>query len=128
MQHAWLSAVEKGDAKALADDKLARVRDALVVAEEAKHKAEAEAEAEAEAANLEVERTSLLLEIGAAKDEVSSLHSQAGKDKEAMEEDYQEALELIFSTVIGVVCSNTTPAEISQRFQMARSTPPTCSL
>ena len=73
VQHAWLAAVEKGDTKALEDDKLARVRDALVVAEEAKHKVEAEAEAEA--ANLEVERTSLLLEIGAAKDEVSSLHS-----------------------------------------------------
>ena len=36
----------------------------------------------------EVERTSLRLELGAAKDEVSSLHSQAGKDKEAMKEDY----------------------------------------
>ena len=28
---------------------------------------------------------------------MSSLHSQAGKDKDAMEEDYQKALELIFS-------------------------------
>ena len=28
---------------------------------------------------------------------MSSLHSQAGKDKEAMEEDYQKALELIFA-------------------------------
>ena len=42
-----------------------------------------------ETSRLEVERTSLLLELGAAKDEVSSLHSQAGKDKEVMEEDYQ---------------------------------------
>ena len=38
-----------------------------------------------------------MLELGAAKDEVSSLDSQAGKDKEAMEEDYQKALELIFT-------------------------------
>ena len=30
-------------------------------------------------------------------DEVSSLHSQADKDKEAMEEDYQKALKLIFT-------------------------------
>ena len=37
------------------------------------------------------------MEIGAAKDEVSSLHSQVGKDKEAMEEDYQKALEVIFA-------------------------------
>ena len=51
----------------------------------------------AEAARLEVERTSLLPKIGAAKDEVSSLQSQVDKDKEAMEEDYQKALELIFS-------------------------------
>ena len=46
---------------------------------------------------MEVERTSLLLDLGAAKDEVSSLHSQVDKDKEAMEEDYQTALELLFA-------------------------------
>ena len=40
---------------------------------------------------------SLLLDIEVAKDEVSSFHSQASKDKEAMEEDYQKALEVIFS-------------------------------
>ena len=44
-----------------------------------------------------VERSSLLLELEASKDEVSSLHSQVAKDKESMEEDYQKALELIFS-------------------------------
>ena len=62
-----------------------------MVAKEAKRKAEAKT------AQLEVERMSLLIELGAAKDEVSSLHSQARKDKEAKEEDYQKALELIFS-------------------------------
>ena len=51
----------------LAEDKLAKVKDALAVAEEAKHKAKAEA------VRLEVERTSLLLEIGAAKNEVMEL-------------------------------------------------------
>ena len=40
---------------------------------------------------------SLLLELEVSKDEVSSLHSQARKDKEAMEEDYQKALEQIFA-------------------------------
>ena len=40
---------------------------------------------------------SLLLELEACKDGVSSLHSHAGKDKEAMEEDYQKVLELIFA-------------------------------
>ena len=44
--------------------------------------------AEAKTAYLEVEQTSLLLEIRAAKDEVSSFYFQARKDKEAMEEDY----------------------------------------
>ena len=53
--------------------------------------------AKAKATPLEVERTSLLLEIEAAKDEVSSLHSQTSKDKEATEEDSQKALELIFA-------------------------------
>ena len=47
--------------------------------------------AEAEVASLEVERTSLLLEVRATKDEVSYLQSQAGKDKAAMDEDYQKA-------------------------------------
>ena len=70
---------------------MARVRDALAVAEEAKRKAEAKI------ARLEVKRTSLLLELGVAKDEVFSLQSQAGKDKESMEEDYQKALEVIFA-------------------------------
>ena len=49
---------------------------------------EAKSKAKAKAAHLEVARTSLLLGIGMAKDEVSSLHSHAGKGKEAMEEDY----------------------------------------
>ena len=62
-----------------------------MVAEEVRRKAEVEATYH------KVERTSLLLEIGAAKDEISSLHSQADKDKEAMEEDFQMALEVIFS-------------------------------
>ena len=76
-QVAWLAAVAASDTKAWV--------------EEARHKAEVET------ARLEVERTSLLLEIGAAKDKVCSLQSQAGKDKEAMEEDYQKALEVIFA-------------------------------
>ena len=58
---------------------------------------EARRKAKAEVARLEVERPSLLLEIGTAKDLVSSLNSYAAKDKEAMEEDYQKSLELIFA-------------------------------
>ena len=77
---------------------LVRVKDALVIAEEAKEVAEeARHKAESEAAQLEVDRTSLLLELRATKDKVSPLQSQAGKDKEAMEEEYHKALELIFA-------------------------------
>ena len=90
-QVARLAATTTGNAKARVEVDMARVQDALEVAKEARHKAEVEA------AHLEVERTSLLLEIGAAKDEVSSLHSQASNDKEAMEKDYHKALELIFA-------------------------------
>ena len=32
-----------------------------------------------------------------AKDEISSFHSQVGKDKEAMKKDYQKAMEVIFA-------------------------------
>ena len=87
----WLAAVVAGDLKARAEEELARVRDSLEAAEDARRKDEVEA------ARLEVERTSLLLDIEAAKDEVFFLKSQAGKDKEAMEEDYEKALELIFA-------------------------------
>ena len=59
----------------------ARVQEALAVAGEAKRKVEAKI------SRREVKWTSLLLELGATKDKASSLHSQAGKDKEAMEED-----------------------------------------
>ena len=88
---AHLTAIPVGYAKAKVEDDLNRVQHALAVAEEDGRKLEAEV------SSLAVERTSLLLERGASKDEVSSFHSQAGKDKEAMEEDYQKALGLMFS-------------------------------
>ena len=74
---ARLTAVVAGDTKARAEDGLARVQDTLVVTEEAKHKAEAKAET----THLEVERMSLLLEIKAAKDEVSSSSPKQAKTK-----------------------------------------------
>ena len=75
-------AIVAGDAKARAEDDLSRVQEALVVAKEVRRKAKAET------VRLEVERTSPLLGLGEPNDEVSSLYSQMGKDKEAMEEDY----------------------------------------
>ena len=77
--------------KARAEDKLAKVQGALAVTEEVRRKVEAEV------TFLEVERTSILLEVGVTKDELSSFQSQAGKDKAAMEEDYQKVLEPIFA-------------------------------
>ena len=79
---ARLTAVVVGDAKARAEDDLIRALDTLVAMEEDGLRLEAKV------ARLAVERMSLLLELEASKDEVSSLHSQADKDKEGMEEDY----------------------------------------
>ena len=90
------------DARAKLEGELARVKDALATAEEAKAIAkEDRCKVESEATRLEVDRTFLLLELGTVKDEVSSLLSQAGKDKEAMEEEYQKALEVIFAYEYG---------------------------
>ena len=105
-----MAAITTGDAKVRAEDDLVRAQDAQTITEEAMPKVEAEV--------LEVERTSLLLEVGATKDEVSSLQSQAGKDKTTMDEDYQKAMELIFFffMVMNVVCLNTTSVAINQKF------------
>ena len=77
-----MAIVVAGDAKARGESDLARVQEALVVTEKARRKVKAET------THLEVEQASLLPELRAAKDEVSSLHPHASKDKEAMEEDY----------------------------------------
>ena len=82
-----LAAVAAGEAKARAKDDLTRVRDALTSAEEDGRGLEDEV------AHLTVERTSLLLDLEASRDEVFVLYSQASKDKEAMVEDYKKALE-----------------------------------
>ena len=79
---ARLAAVAVGEAKAREKDDLTRVQDALAAMDEDG------CGLEAEVTHLTVERTSLLLELEASRDEVSSFHSQAGKDKEAMVEDY----------------------------------------
>ena len=97
-QVARFASVATGDAKAMAEGDLASVQDTLAAVEQDMRVGEeARRKAEAEAARLEVEQMSLLLEIGMVKDVVSSLHSQSNKDKEAMEEEYQKALEVIFA-------------------------------
>ena len=66
---ARLAASAVGDARARVEEDLVRVQVALSAAEEGMLKAEAKI------ACLEVEWTSLLLDLKATKDEVSSLHS-----------------------------------------------------
>ena len=85
----------------MAKDDLTKAQDALEATEEERHKSKAEN------FRLAVEQTSLLLELETSKDEVSSLHSQAGKDKEAMIEDYQKALEKIFCLWLRMLCVQT---------------------
>ena len=65
---ARLAVITSSDAKVRVEDNLARVLDALAVAEEHGRRSEDEI------AYLAVERKSLLLELEASKDEVSSLH------------------------------------------------------
>ena len=77
-----LATTASGDAKERVEDELARVLDALAAIEEDGR------QSEVEIARLVAERTSLLLELETSKYEVSSLHSQESKDKEAIEEDY----------------------------------------
>ena len=92
---ARLAAMVAGEAKARAEDDLARMRDALAATKED------ERGLEVEVAYLTIEWTSLLLELQTSRDEVSSPHSQAGMDKEAMVEDYQKTLEQIFAYSYG---------------------------
>ena len=86
-----LVATAAGDAKARVEDDLTKALNALAATEEGERRSEAEI------ALLEAERVSLLLDLEASKGKASSLHAWVGKDKEAMEKDYQKALELIFS-------------------------------
>ena len=79
------------DTKARAEENLVRVQEALAPAGKSRRKADAEV------SHLEIELTSLLLELKVTKDEMSSLHSQVRRDKETMEEEYQKALEEIFA-------------------------------
>ena len=93
-----LVSIMGGEAKAWVDEDQVRVQGALAVTEEAKAVVvEARRKAEVKATRLEVDWMSLLLDLGMTKDEVSSLQSQANKDKEAMEEEYQKTLEVIFA-------------------------------
>ena len=75
-QVTWLAAVIVGDTREKLEGDLAKVKDALAAAEKARAVAEkARRKVETEVFRLEVDWTSLLLDLRTVKDEVSSLQS-----------------------------------------------------
>ena len=86
-------------ARAKVESELARVQNVVAVVEEVRQKAEDEA------SRLVVERVSLLLELGTSKDEVSALQAQALKEKQALEEAYEEGFDVIFNYGYGCCAS-----------------------
>ena len=67
-----------GSAKVRVESELARVQLVMVASEEARRKAKDEA------SRLEDERVSLLLELGAIKDELSTFRAEALKEKKLL--------------------------------------------
>ena len=80
-----------GSTRAKVESELARVQNALAIAEEARLKAKAEA------SRLADERVSLLLELRTCKDEVSAIQAKALKEKKALKEAYKEGFDVIFN-------------------------------
>ena len=70
---------------------MARVQNALAVAEEARQKADDEV------SHLMDERISLLLELGTCKDEIYAIRAEALKDNKALSEAYEEGFNVIFN-------------------------------
>ena len=73
------------------ESELAKVQHALVASEEARRKLEDKA------SRLADERVSLLLELGANKDELSAFRVEASKEKKAFEEAFDEGFDVIFN-------------------------------
>ena len=78
-------------ARVKVESKLVRVQNALAVLEKVRWKVEDEAN------RLTVERVSLILELGTSKDEMSALQAQSLKEKKALDEAYEEGLDVIFN-------------------------------
>ena len=84
-----------GSARAKVESELVRVQHALAVSKEAMRKAEDEA------SHLVVDWVSLLLEIGTSKDEMSAFQTEALKEKNALEEAYEEGFDVLFNNGYG---------------------------
>ena len=77
---ARMDANEAGNARAKVESELARMQNALAVAEEAKRKVDDEV------SRLTDERVSLLLELGTCKDEISAIWAEVLRENEALRE------------------------------------------
>ena len=109
---ARLDAKATGSARVQVESELARVQHALAASEEARQKGEskligvqhalaaseeARRKAEDEASRLADERVSLLLKLGASKDELSTFWAEASKEKKAMEEAFNAGFDVVFN-------------------------------
>ena len=87
---ARMDAAAVGSVRTQVESDLAKVQNVLAVSKEARWKAK-------KASRLAVERVSLLLELKTCKDEVSAIRAKALKEKNALEEAYEEGFDVIFN-------------------------------
>ena len=112
VEMARLETEAAGSALAQVESELVRVQHALVASEDARRKVESELDggqqalatsgeswrkAEEEANRLTDERVSLLLELGASKDELSAFQAEASKEKKTLEEAFDTSFHVIFN-------------------------------
>ena len=83
------------DPRQKGESKLTEVQHALAVSKVARRKVEDEA------SRLADERVSLLLELGASKDELSTFREKASKDNKALEEAFDAGFDVIFNYSYG---------------------------
>ena len=100
-----------GGARAQMESELALVQHDLTASEDARRKVESELDgaqqvlatfgeawrkAEEEASHLTDERVSLLMELGASKDELSAFHEEVSKENKALDVEYDVGFKFIF--------------------------------
>ena len=101
-----------GSTLAQMESKLARVQRALAASEDAQQKVESELDMaqqalaafrkacqteKEEASRLMDEQVSLLVELGAIKDELAAFRAEVSKDKKDLEAEYEASFEVIFN-------------------------------
>ena len=97
---------------------LARLQNALAVAEEDRRKADDEVSC------LTDERVSLLLELGTYKDEISAIWAEAVRENVALREAYEGGLDVIFNYWYGAALSHITSVVATPKFLMGCRTSP----